>query len=103
MMFDKEDYIKKEIRLLGEKDYDCIYCFCDIDTIPLETFYDVESIPETENVQGNLVWIAKPEYDTPYYIYVNKTWLPAILTSDEELFARVNAEVREHKINEIIN
>lgn len=98
-----KNYINREIDRLSSKNYDCIYCLCDIDTIPLETFLNVDSIDESEKIEGNMVWVEHPEYDTNYYIYVNGDWLPALMTSDEELYNIVMCEVREYKIDTLID
>jgi hypothetical protein len=106
MHFEKKDYIKHEINRLASKKFDCIYCYCDIDTIPLETYYDVSSIPSEQEYEGNMVWVANPESehdDIKYYIFVGEKWMPALLTSDENLYAEVTSAVREHKINELID
>ena len=105
MIFNKENYIKTEINRLAETNHDCIYCFCDTKTIPvpLETYYDSNSIPNEQFFEGNMVWLANKEHDTNYYLFTNGKWFPALITSDEELYSKVMKEVREHKINEIID
>lgn len=103
MVFKKENYIKSEIDSLASNDFDCIYCYCDIATIPLETFYDLESIPKSQETQGNLIWLKESEFPVNHFIYTNGQWCPAIITGDKELYTEVQLRARQQKIDGIID
>lgn len=58
------------------------YCCCEQSTIPLETYYDINSIPSKEEIEGNMVWIQKSGFIGNSYnhiIFTKEKWYPSEL------------------------
>ena len=103
MTFDRENYILHTHDIVGKDDMEYVYVYCEHETIPLEWYSSIGSIPDKEKFEGNMIFINDGSKHFKHMLYTNDVWYVAVMTNELYKFTERKAKLRDIKLEDLLD